>query len=111
MPSEMEVQQVCFSFQVGLVRDKVTVDIPDLTLKYLKTLACSFVNEKFPEHEVTRLAERLMVFRHDYAAETALQVGGCIADRGCSVVEIVGCSLQATAARLTNCCLFRQSTL
>ena len=45
-------QQVSFSFQVGLVKDKITVDITDLTLKYLKTLATSFVNEKFPEHEV-----------------------------------------------------------
>ena len=68
-------QQVSFSFQIGLVKDKVTVDVTDLTLKYLKTLAVSFVNEKFPDHEVTRLAERLLVFRHDYSCECILQVG------------------------------------
>ena len=67
-------QQVSFSFQVGLVRDKITVDSTDLTLKSIKTLACTFINEKFPEHEITRLGERLMVFRHDYTADNILQM-------------------------------------
>ena len=67
-------QQVSFSFQVGLVKDKITVDSTDLTLKYLKTLALSFVNEKFPENGISRLVERLMVFKHDYTAENVLQV-------------------------------------
>ena len=72
--SEKGGQQVSFTFQVGLVKDKVTVDSTDLTLKYLKTLALSFVNEKFPENGISRLLERLMVFRHDYTAENVLQV-------------------------------------
>ena len=74
--SEKGGQQVSFNFQIGLVKDKVTVDITasTWTLKYLKTLAVSFVNEKFPDHEVTRLDERLLVFRHDYSCECILQV-------------------------------------
>lgn len=72
--SEKGGQQVSFTFQVGLVKDKITVDSTDLTLKYLKTLALSFVNEKFPENGISRLLERLMVFRHDYTAENVLQV-------------------------------------
>ena len=67
-------QQVSFSFQIGLMKDKITVDSTDLTLKYLKTLALSFVNEKFPENGISRLVERLMVFKHDYTAENVLQV-------------------------------------
>ena len=67
-------QQVSFSFQIGLIKDKITVDSTDLTLKYLKTLALSFVNEKFPENGISRLVERLMVFKHDYTAENVLQV-------------------------------------
>jgi len=83
-------QQVSFSFQVGLVKDKITVDITDLTLKYLKTLATSFVNEKFPEHEVTRLAERLLVFRHDYQSENVLQTVNSVTEvREGTVIEIV----------------------
>ena len=72
--SEKGGQQVTFTFQIGLVKDKITVDSTDLTLKYLKTLALSFVNEKFPENGISRLLERLMVFRHDYTAENVLQV-------------------------------------
>ena len=67
-------QQVSFSFQIGLMKDRITVDSTDLTLKYLKTLALSFVNEKFPENGISRLVERLMVFKHDYTAENVLQV-------------------------------------
>ena len=72
--SEIGGPQVSFSFQVGLTKDKVTVDSTDLTLKSIKTLACTFVNEKFPDHEITRIGERLMVFRHDYSADNILQV-------------------------------------
>jgi hypothetical protein len=36
------------------VRDRMTVDSTDLTLKSIKTFACSFISEKFPEHGVTR---------------------------------------------------------
>lgn len=68
--------QISFKFQVGLTKDRVVVDSTDLTLKSIKTLACDFINEKFPEHGISRLAERLMVFRHDYTATNALQVTG-----------------------------------
>ena len=68
--------QISFKFQVGLTKDRVVVDSIDLTLKSIKTLACDFINEKFPEHGISRLAERLMVFRHDYTATNALQVKG-----------------------------------
>ena len=66
--------QISFKFQVGLTKDRVVVDSIDLTLKSIKTLACDFINEKFAEHGISRLAERLMVFRHDYTATNALQV-------------------------------------
>ena len=73
--SDLVGQQVSFQFQVGLVRDRVVVDSTDLTLKTIKTLASTFINEKFPEHGITRLGERLIVFRHDYSQENVLQVG------------------------------------
>ena len=72
--------QISFKFQVGLTKDRVVVDSIDLTLKSIKTLACDFINEKFPEHGISRLAERLMVFRHDYTATNALQVMGPTVD-------------------------------
>jgi hypothetical protein len=39
----------------------MTVDSTDLTLKSIKTFACSFISEKFPEHGVTRY--KLPAFR------------------------------------------------
>merc|ERR1711971_1457423 len=83
-------QQLSFSFQIGLVKDKITVDVTDLTLKSLKTLAVSFVNEKFHEHEITRLAERLLVFRHDYSSENILQTVNSVTDvKEGAVIELV----------------------
>merc|ERR1711971_914608 len=83
-------QQLSFSFQIGLVKDKIKVDVTDLTLKSLKTLAVSFVNEKFHEHEITRLAERLLVFRHDYSSEKILQTVNSVTDvKEGAVIELV----------------------
>lgn len=38
--------QVTFMFQVGLVRDFITTDPSQLTLKTLKDLACQFINQR-----------------------------------------------------------------
>jgi len=82
--------QISFKFQVGLTKDKVVVDSTDLTLKFIKTLACDFINEKFPEHGISRLSERLMVFRHDYTASNALQMVNSVSEvtEGC-ILEVV----------------------
>ena len=73
--SETGDSSLAFNLQVGLVRDRVVVpDTSQLTLKSLKTLASDFVNEKFPEHNFTRLKERLIIFRHDYSDANILQV-------------------------------------
>jgi len=82
--------QISFKFQVGLTKDRVVVDSIDLTLKSIKTLACDFINEKFPEHGISRLAERLMVFRHDYTATNALQMVNSVTEvtEGC-ILEVV----------------------
>ncbi|CAL1292971.1 unnamed protein product [Larinioides sclopetarius] len=58
--------EVTFMMQAGLARDSITVDVGDLNLKSLKDLACNFVDKKFPEHNLNRLTERLILFRHDY---------------------------------------------
>jgi len=88
--AEVGGQQVSFQFQVGLMKDKVTVDSTNLTLKSIKTLACDFITEKFPEHAISRLSERIMVFRHDYSASNILQMINSVSDvaEG-TVVEVV----------------------
>ncbi|OQR76368.1 Serine/threonine-protein kinase D3-like [Tropilaelaps mercedesae] len=58
--------------QSGVQRDSVSIESCDLNLKSLKDLACNFVDRKFPDHGLTRLPERLLLFRHDYSAEALL---------------------------------------
>ena len=71
---ECSGHQLTFQFQVGLIRDKVTVATNDLNLKSVKSLAADFVGEKFPTNGITRLQERILLFRHDYNSTNVLQV-------------------------------------
>ncbi|XP_003747755.2 serine/threonine-protein kinase D3-like [Galendromus occidentalis] len=81
---------VNFQMQLGLTRDSVSMEIPELNLKSLKDLACNFVDRKVPEHGLNRLPERLILLRHDYSSENILLPINCISDisEG-TVVEIV----------------------
>lgn len=63
---------VNFQMQLGLQRDGVSMEIPELNLKSLKDLACNFVDRKVPEHGLNRLPERLILLRHDYSSENIL---------------------------------------
>ena len=75
---ECSGHQVTFQFQLGLVRDKVTADTVDLNLKSLKSMACDFVAEKCPANGITRMQERVLLFKHDYQSTNILQVGKSI---------------------------------
>lgn len=71
---ECSGHQITFQFQLGLIRDRVTVDSNELNLKSLKSLACDFICDKLPQNGVTRLQERILLFRHDYSSSNILQV-------------------------------------
>ena len=71
---ECSGHQISFQYQLGLVRDRVTVDSNDLNLKSLKSLACDFISDKCPQNGITRLPERIMLFKHDYNSSNILQV-------------------------------------
>lgn len=70
----MDGYQISFQFQIGLVRDRVVVDSASLNLKSLKSKACEFICEKFPANGITRLDERILLFKHDYKSTNILQV-------------------------------------
>ncbi|XP_014247256.1 serine/threonine-protein kinase D1 [Cimex lectularius] len=76
----MNSREITFIFQFGLIRDTVTVDTSNLTLKVLKEHACEFINAKCPEHGVNRLNERILLFRHDYSIPNILQIINCASD-------------------------------
>ncbi|XP_051167068.1 serine/threonine-protein kinase D1 [Leptopilina boulardi] len=70
----MEAAEVTFLFQFGLLRDTVTVDSSQLTLKSLKEFACDFINSKCPDHGLSQLFDRLLLFKHDYNSINILQL-------------------------------------
>ena len=39
-----------------------------------QAMAVTFVNEKFPVHGITRISERIIMYRHDYNSSNILQV-------------------------------------
>lgn len=70
----MEGPEVTFLFQFGLLRDTVSVEASALTLRALKEYACEFINTKCPDHGLTQLFERLLLFKHDYNSTNILQL-------------------------------------
>lgn len=92
--------EVSFLFQFGNVRDVQRVSIETLTLKSLKEKAVGFINDKvralthhpqspstnytviihapsivqLPENGLSQLANRLLLFRHDYNSPNVLQL-------------------------------------
>lgn len=64
--------EVTFLFQFGAIRDTISVSISTLTLKSLKEYACNFVNVKCPDNGITRLKDRILLFRHDYSSPNIL---------------------------------------
>jgi protein kinase D len=70
----MEGSEITFLFQFGLTRDTVTVESGSLTLKSLKEFACDFISNKCPDHGLSQLFERLLLFKHDYNSINILQL-------------------------------------
>lgn len=66
--------EVTFLFQLGLTRDTISTDPSTLTLKTLKDLAYEFINNKFPDHGLNHLRDRLLLFKHDKNTTNILQL-------------------------------------
>lgn len=70
----MTSREVTFLFQFGLIRDTVSMESSILNLKMIKEKACEFINSACPDHGISRLCERLLLFRHDYTVPNILQI-------------------------------------
>ncbi|XP_037294272.1 serine/threonine-protein kinase D1 [Manduca sexta] len=82
--------EVTFMFQLGVVRDAAAAPYHLLTLAYLKELAVKFVHEKIPDNGLNRLADRILLFRHDYCSPNVLQLINSASDvTDETLVEIV----------------------
>ncbi|KAF8793614.1 Serine/threonine-protein kinase D3 like protein [Argiope bruennichi] len=61
-----------FVLQAGLARETIVVNTADFSIEKLKELACNFLDQKFPDHGISKLDQRLLFFRHDYNFDTIL---------------------------------------
>ncbi|XP_055384827.1 serine/threonine-protein kinase D3 [Condylostylus longicornis] len=93
----MEGPEVTFLFQFGNLRDAVTVPLTTLNLKSLKDMACEFINTKIPDNGLSRLSERLLLFRHDYNSANVLQLVNSAAE----VIDETLIEIVLTATPLT----------
>ena len=74
MMSEECRQPISFTLQAGPRKEDLVIDASNLTLISIKRLVCSFIEEKFPNHGILKLIDRLLLFKHDYSSTNILQV-------------------------------------
>ena len=65
---------ITVNLQVGLHREALTLDLTNLTLINIKRIVTGHIDQKFAEHRVSRLVDRLVLFRHDYSSPNILQL-------------------------------------
>ena len=63
-----------YSIPTPPVTQIVKPNFEKTTFQHPKAMAVTFVNEKFPAHGITRISERIIMYRHDYNSSNILQV-------------------------------------
>ncbi|KAF4083844.1 hypothetical protein AMELA_G00122040 [Ameiurus melas] len=71
---------VSFHMQIGLSREPVLLDSGDFSLAQVREMACSIVDQKFPECGFYGIYDKILLFRHDPTSENILQLVKCAAD-------------------------------
>ncbi|KAI5616451.1 serine/threonine-protein kinase D1 isoform X2 [Silurus asotus] len=71
---------VSFHIQIGLSRESVLLDSGDFSLAQVREMACSIVDQKFPECGFYGMYEKILLFRHDPTSDNILQLVKCAAD-------------------------------
>ncbi|XP_077527897.1 serine/threonine-protein kinase D3-like [Haemaphysalis longicornis] len=86
-----KARNVTFLMQAGVVREMVTIDSTNANIDSLKEVACNMILTKLPQHGLSRLQERLILFRHDYGNANILLPVTSAADvtEGCLVEAVI----------------------
>ncbi|XP_077467360.1 serine/threonine-protein kinase D2 [Stigmatopora argus] len=80
---------VSFSIQIGLTRESVLM-LHSADLAYVKQIACSIVDTKFPECGFYGLYDKILLFKHDPSTNNILQLVKNVADiQEGDLVEVV----------------------
>ena len=72
--SESPGHHVSVQFQVGLLKGQIAVEKSEMSLQFLKTIATTFISEKFSEQNPGKITEKILLFKHDYSSPNILQV-------------------------------------
>ncbi|XP_049319616.1 serine/threonine-protein kinase D1 isoform X2 [Astyanax mexicanus] len=73
-------QGVSFHIQIGLSREPVLLDSGDFSLAQVREMACSIVDQKFPECGFYGMYDKILLFRHDPTSDNILQLVKCASD-------------------------------
>ncbi|XP_066529511.1 serine/threonine-protein kinase D1 [Hoplias malabaricus] len=73
-------QGVSFHIQIGLSREPVLLDSGDFSLAQVREMACSIVDQKFPECGFYGMYDKILLFRHDPTSDNILQLVRCASD-------------------------------
>ncbi|XP_026142100.1 serine/threonine-protein kinase D1 isoform X1 [Carassius auratus] len=73
-------QGISFQIQIGLSREPVLLDSGEFSLAQVREMACSIVDQKFPECGFYGMYEKILLFRHDPNSDNILQLVRCAAE-------------------------------
>ncbi|CAH0385835.1 unnamed protein product [Bemisia tabaci] len=104
-------EEIVFLFQFGLIRDTKNVDVSTLTLRTLKDHACDFIKAKCPGHGLSRLGDRLLLFKHDYNSPNILHLINSASEVGDETLIEIVLTAQVLDAEKTETPLFRSHNL
>nr|XP_033808081.1 serine/threonine-protein kinase D1 isoform X3 [Geotrypetes seraphini] len=65
---------ISIHIQIGLSREPVLLDASDFSLAHVREMACSIVDQKFPECGFYGMYDKILLFRHDTSSENILQL-------------------------------------
>ncbi|KAL2098985.1 hypothetical protein ACEWY4_005465 [Coilia grayii] len=81
---------ISFQIQIGLSREPVMLDSCDFSLAQVREMACSIVDQKFPECGFYGMYDKILLFRHEPGSENILQLVRCASDiQEGDLVEVV----------------------
>ncbi|MCI4377142.1 hypothetical protein PGIGA_G00200310 [Pangasianodon gigas] len=63
---------ICIHFQMGLLKERVSVPKGQLSFKSAKKIAAEIIEKKAPDWSIIGLGEKLLLFRHDPMSEQLL---------------------------------------
>ncbi|NP_001369744.1 serine/threonine-protein kinase D1 isoform 3 [Mus musculus] len=105
---------ISFHLQIGLSREPVLLlqdSSGDYSLAHVREMACSIVDQKFPECGFYGLYDKILLFRHDPASDNILQLVKIASDiQEGDLIEVV-LSVDVSSLLSTNAEPYRMTVI